>query len=287
MKKRKILPYVFISPFFILYLIFGIYPMVSGVGISLKNSTGGFGLQNYQAVVTDERFWKAITNVLFYLIGGLFLILPVALLAAILLNSKAMEKKKGLVSTVFFIPYVTPVVVTGIVFKVLFRTNFGIINTILKNLHLISRPIKFLTDPSWGIPVIVIICCWRYFGLNSLYFLSGLQGISEDINEAAKIDGANKWNVFWHITLPLLKPITTFVVFTSITGSFSIFAEVMSLTNGGSAGAKDCMLYPMIYLYNTMFKNGQTSKAAAMGFLIAAIVMIITSIQRWLFREKD
>lgn len=285
MKKRKYYPYLFISPFFILYLIFGIYPMLSGIGISLTNDRGSLGLQNYQAVFADEKFWKAITNVLAYMVGSMFIILPIALLAAILLNSKTMEKRKGAVSTIFFIPYVTPIIVVGIVFKLIFRTNKGIINTALMSLNLIDRPIKFLTDPAWGIPVIIIICCWRYFGLNSLYFLSGLQGIPEELGEAAKIDGANKWNTFRYITLPLLKPIATFVVFTSITGSFSIFGEVMTLTN--STGAKDCMLYPMIYLYNTMFKNNQTAKAAAMGFVIAAIVMLITSVQRWLFREKD
>lgn len=285
MKKRKYYPYLFISPFFILYLIFGIYPMLSGIGISLTNDRGSVGLQNYQAVFADEKFWKAITNVLAYMVGSMFIILPIALLAAILLNSKTMEKRKGAVSTIFFIPYVTPIIVVGIVFKLIFRTNKGIINTALMSLNLIDRPIKFLTDPAWGIPVIIIICCWRYFGLNSLYFLSGLQGIPEELGEAAKIDGANKWNTFRYITLPLLKPIATFVVFTSITGSFSIFGEVMTLTN--STGAKDCMLYPMIYLYNTMFKNNQTAKAAAMGFVIAAIVMLITSVQRWLFREKD
>lgn len=285
MKKRKYYPYLFISPFFILYLIFGIYPMLSGIGISLTNDRGSLGLQNYQAVFADEKFWKAITNVLAYMVGSMFIILPIALLAAILLNSKTMEKRKGAVSTIFFIPYVTPIIVVGIVFKLIFRTNKGIINTALMSLNLIDRPIKFLSDPSWGIPVIIIICCWRYFGLNSLYFLSGLQGIPEELGEAAKIDGANKWNTFRYITLPLLKPIATFVVFTSITGSFSIFGEVMTLTS--NTGAKDCMLYPMIYLYNTMFKNNQTAKAAAMGFVIAAIVMLITSVQRWLFREKD
>lgn len=285
MKKRKYYPYLFISPFFILYLIFGIYPMLSGIGISLTNDSGSLGFQNYQAVFADEKFWKAITNVLAYMVGSMFIILPIALLAAILLNSKTMEKRKGAISTVFFIPYVTPIIVVGIVFKLIFRTNKGIINTAFMSLNLIDRPIKFLTDPAWGIPVIVIICCWRYFGLNSLYFLSGLQGIPEELGEAAKIDGANKWNTFRYITLPLLKPIATFVVFTSITGSFAIFGEVMTLTS--STGAKDCMLYPMIYLYNTMFKNNQTAKAAAMGFVIAAIVMIITSVQRWLFREKD
>ena len=259
--------------------------MLSGVVLSLQNGDGNFSFQNYQTVFFDERFWKAISNAFVYMLGSMFIILPAALVAALLLNSKTMENRKGIVSTIFFIPYVTPVIVIGIVFKLIFRTNNGIINTALMSLNLIDRPIKFLTDPAWGIPVIVIIGVWRFFGVNSLYFLSGLQGIPVELTEAAKIDGANRWNVFRYVTLPLLKPIATFVVFTSITGSFAMFGEIMTL-NGG-AGARDCMLYPMIYLYNTMFKDRQMNEAAAMGFLIAFVLLILTSIQRWLFREKN
>ena len=118
--------------------------------------------------------------------------------------------------------------------------------------------------------------------------LSGLQGIPAELGEAARIDGAGKWKEFWYITLPLLKPIMTYIVFMAITGSFAMFGEVLTLVqNGSSVGSRDSMLFPVIYLYNSMFKNNQSNRAAAMGYVIAVILLLITSVQRWLFRDKD
>lgn len=287
-KKRKLMPYLFISPFFILYAVFGLYPAISGLILSFQTKTGGFTVSNYGTVFMDHRFWKSILNACIYMMGSIFIILPVALLAALMLNSKYMGKKSGFVSTVFFIPNVTSVIVVGIVFKLILRTNNGLINTVLQNVGVAEKAVKFLSDPAWAIPSVLLIGCWRYFGINSLYFLSGLQGIPTELGEAARIDGAGKWKEFWYVTLPLLKPIMTYIVFIAITGSFAMFGEVLTLVqNSSSVGSRDSMLYPVIYLYNTMFKNNQVSRAATMGYVIALILLIITTIQRRLFREKD
>lgn len=287
-RKKKLIPYLFISPFFILYAILGLYPALAGVLTSFQTKTGSFTAENYQVVFTDDRFWKAISNAFTYMLGSIFIILPVALLAALMLNSKFMGKKSGFVSTVFFVPNVTSVIVVGIVFKLILRTNNGMINTALQAIGLTDRPIKFLSDPMWAIPSILLIGCWRYFGINSLYFLSGLQAIPSELGEAARIDGAGRWKEFWYITLPLLKPIMTYIVFVAITGSFAMFGEVLTLVQNGSAvGSRDSMLFPIIYLYNTMFKNNQINRAAAMGYVLAVILVVITTVQRYLFREKE
>ena len=287
-RKKKLIPYLFISPFFILYAIFGLYPALAGGLTSFQTKTGSFTAENYQVVFTDDRFWKAISNAFTYMLGSIFIILPVALLAALMLNSKFMGKKSGFVSTVFFVPNVTSVIVVGIVFKLILRTNNGMINTALQAIGLTDRPIKFLSDPMWAIPSILLIGCWRYFGINSLYFLSGLQAIPSELGEAARIDGAGRWKEFWYITLPLLKPIMTYIVFVAITGSFAMFGEVLTLVQNGSAvGSRDSMLFPIIYLYNTMFKNNQINCAAAMGYVLAVILVVITTVQRYLFREKE
>lgn len=287
-RKKKLIPYLFISPFFILYAIFGLYPALAGVLTSFQTKTGSFTAENYQVVFTDDRFWKAISNAFTYMLGSIFIILPVALLAALMLNSKFMGKKSGFVSTVFSVPNVTSVIVVGIVFKLILRTNNGMINTALQAIGLTDRPIKFLSDPMWAIPSILLIGCWRYFGINSLYFLSGLQAIPSELGEAARIDGAGRWKEFWYITLPLLKPIMTYIVFVAITGSFAMFGEVLTLVQNGSAvGSRDSMLFPIIYLYNTMFKNNQINRAAAMGYVLAVILVVITTVQRYLFREKE
>lgn len=289
MKKRKILPYLFISPFFILYLIFGLYPAVSGIFLSLQDKAGQFTLANYQTVFADTRFHKAISNAFFYMLGSMFIILPLALGAALMLNSKYMERKRGFVSTVFFMPNVTSVVIVGIVFKLILRTNNGLLNMIL---DAVSggriEPIQFLKSPDWALFSLLLIGTWKFFGVNSLYFLSGVQGIPTELGEAARIDGASKWKEFRYITLPLLKPITKFITFTCIVGSFSIFGEVLTLIgNSNAMGARDSMLYPMVYLYNLMFKNVKMNQAAAMGYVIAVILLLITGVQRWMFRDKE
>lgn len=286
--KRKLMPYLFISPFFILYAIFGLYPALSGLMLSLQTKAGHLTFVNYQTVLTDARFWKSIFNASAYMLGSIFIILPVALMAALMLNSRFMGKKSGFVSTAFFIPNVTSVIVVGIVFKLILRTNNGLINTALQDLGVIGRAVKFLSDPVWAIPSVILIGCWRYFGINSLYFLSGLQGIPAELGEAARIDGAGRWKEFRYITLPLLKPIMTYIIFIAITGSFAMFGEVITLVqNGSSVGSRDSMLYPVIYLYNTMFKNNQVNRAATMGYVIAVMLFIITTVQRYLFREKE
>jgi len=287
LKSRRKLPYLFISPFFILYTVFGLYPFVSGLILSLQKKDLFVGFSNYQSVLTDTRFWKAISNASLYMLGSIFIILPIALLAALLLNNTLIHRIRGIVSTVFFVPNVTSVIVIGITFKVILRTNNGVINQILMNLGLISKSISFLRNPSWAVWSMIFIGAWRYFGVNSLYFLSGLQNIPGELNEAARIDGASKWQEFAHITLPMLKPISTYIIFTAITGSFSIFGEVLTMLGSDSTGARDSMLYPVLYLYNTMFRDGNMYKAATMGYVIAVILLLITSIQRALMRDKD
>lgn len=286
-KFRKVLPYLFICPFFILYAIFGLYPLASGLVMSFQDNELFVGIANYQNVLTNDRFWKAILNAALYTLGSVFIILPVALGAAVMLNSKLMGKLKGPMSTTFFIPNVTSVLVVGIVFKYILKTNGGILNELLQAVGLIDKNIRFLNDPNWAIPSLVIIGTWRYFGVNSLYFLSGLQSISSDLGEAARIDGANAWQEFWRIKFPLLKPIMVYIVFTAITGSFAMFGEVYTLVGEGGTGARDSMLFPVVYLYNTMFRDNKMNEAATMGYILAVILLIITSIQRYVMRDKD
>lgn len=285
--KRRILPYLFISPFFILYGIFGLYPLLYGLVLSFQKKGAFVGFANYQKVLTDERFWKSVSNAALYTCGSVFVILPVALGAALMLNSKYIGRKKGFMSTVFFVPNVTSVIVAGIVFQYILKANGGILNELLLSMGIIHKNIRFLNDPNWAVISIVIMGTWRYFGINSLYFLSGLQSISPDLEEAARIDGANAWQEFWRIKLPLLRPIMIYVVFTAITGSFSIFGEVYTLVGAGSTGARNSMLYPVIYLYNTMFRDNKMNEAATMGYLLAVILLVITSIQRFVMRDKD
>jgi ABC-type sugar transport system permease subunit len=283
-KKRKrpfelkqIQPYLFISPFFVMFALFGLYPLVSGIMISLQERGAFAGLVNYGKIISDNLFRISIVNAFLYTLGSVFVILPVALGAALLLNCRLMGAKSGPVCTVFFVPSVTSVIVVGIVFKFILRERGGVLNALLGLLSL--GPFSFLSDPKYGIGVMVFIGIWRYFGVNSLYFLSGLQGIPAELGEAARIDGANSWQEFWRVKFPLLQPIAKFIVFTAITGSFALFGDVITLVGDGG-GPRNSYLYPVIHLYKTMFRQNQVNYAASMGYAIALILLLLTTLQR-------
>jgi ABC-type sugar transport system permease subunit len=260
-----------------MFAVFGLYPLVSGLLISLQDKGAFAGPVNYIKLAGDKLFAKSIANAFLYTLGSVFIILPVALGAALLLNSRLMGTKSGAVSTIFFLPNVTSVIVVGIVFKFIFRERGGVLNAILGLVSL--GPFNFLTDPKYGIGVMVVIGIWRYFGVNSLYFLSGLQGIPAELGEAARIDGASHWQEFWRIKFPLLQPISKFIVFTAITGSFAMFGDVITLVGYGG-GTRYSYLYPVIHLYNMMFRENQVNYAAAVGYIIAVILLILTTLQR-------
>ena len=287
LSQRRVLPYLFVSPFFIIFGIFGLYPFISGFSLAMLKRDEFAGFENFVKLLGDSRFWKSIQNAAIYTCGSVFIILPIALMAALMLHSKFISKVRNISSTIFFLPNVTSVLVIGIVFKFLLRTNNGPVNELLRTFGLIRENIKFLSDPRWAIPSLVLIGSWRYFGINSLFFLSGLQGIPAELNESARIDGAGPIKEFAFITFPLLRPIMTYIVFTAIVGSFSMFGEVMTLTSVEGTGARDSMLFPLLYLYNMMFRNNQMNMASAMGYILAVILLIITTVQRTLMRERD
>ena len=266
-----------------MFAVFGLYPLISGVIISLQENRVFVGLVNYRKLISDNLFRISIVNAFLYTLGSVFIILPVALGAALLLNSKFMGRKSGPVSTIFFIPNVTSVILVGIVFKFLLRERGGVLNALLELFSL--GPFNFLTDPKYAIWVMVFIGIWRYFGVNGLYFLSGLQVIPVELGEAARIDGASPWQEFWRIKFPLLRPITKFIVFAAITGSFALFGDVITMVSN-SGGPRYSYLYPLIFLYNTMFRENQLNYAAAIGYVIALILLILTTIQRTVMKDE-
>ena len=186
----------------------------------------------------------------------------------------------------FFSPNITAGVVVGIIFTLVFSAEYGLFNNyILKPLGLPA--IRWLQDPQWIMPAIIIVGLWRYTGINALYFMSGLQNIPEEVREAASIDGANRWQVFRFVTLPLLRPILVFVLTFAIIGSYNLFAEP-SILVGAQGGPNNAGLFMTMYLYLTGFRFMKFSYAAAIGVALAVIILTLTLIQLRLlgvFRE--
>ena len=233
--SQKLAPYVFVLPFALTVVIFWMFPIGNGILLSFQDvlKDEWVGLGNYQRLLSDKIFLKAVYNSAKYMVGTLVLLIPFPMLFATLLNSKLM-KKPGLFKSIYFIPALTSVVVAGTIFRLM----FGEMNTSLANQIIAAfgmSPIKWLKGEWTSYFALLLLACWRWTGVNILYFLAGLQSISTDIYEAASIDGASKWQQFVKISFPLVKPTTVYVLTISIYAGLSMFTESYMLWKGNNS----------------------------------------------------
>ena len=279
--RRKTIPYLFISPFFIGFLIFWAYPVARALWLSFFQQTGigvppifaGFG--NYIQLWSDERFLKALFNTSYYAAGSVFIIVPLALLLAIVLSLGL--RFRHFFRLFFFVPVITSSVVVAIMFVLIFDHRYGLLNNMV--LAPLGLPrLKWFLDPRLVMPSIIIIGIWKWTGINALYFIAGLQNIPRELGEAATIDGANGWQSFRYITLPLLRPVLLFVVVLAIIGSYNLFAEPYLLAGQGG-GPSDSGLFMTVYLYMTGFRFLKFGYASAIGYTMVVIVLVLSLIQ--------
>lgn len=234
------------------------------------------GFDNYSRLLTDKMFFKAVYNSLKYMIGTLILLIPFPLLFASMLNSKLM-KGQGFFKSVYFLPALTSVVVAGTIFRLM----FGEMDTSLANqiMELLGKsPIKWLKGEWTGYFALLIVACWRWTGVNILYFLAGLQSIPTDIYEAASIDGASKWQQFIKISFPLVKPTTVYVLTISIYAGLSMFLESFMLWKGNNS-PQNIGLTIVGYLYRQGIEKRAMGYACAVGLVLLLVVMVINMIQ--------
>lgn len=275
--SRRIAPYVFISPFYILFLVFSVYPLIQALQLSLMKWAGTgdkvfVGTQNYVDLASDEIFLQTLFNTTYYAIGAVFVILPMALLLALVINS-ALVRVKGVFRVGFILPNLTSTVAATIMFLLVFNKHYGLLNEGLKAVNV--EPVGWLDKELVKFSVLVV-AAWRYTGMNMLYFLAGLQSIPVDIYEAAAVDGAGTWAKFRHITLPMLRPVAMFVIIVTVIGSFQLFAEPMILASGGP---KNASLTITNYLYRTGFQFVRMGYASAIGYVLAVIIFVLTLVQ--------
>lgn len=278
-QNRQLAPYIFISPFFVLFIMFMAYPLISSVWISMFQ-TRGFksrvfvGLDNFVQLIHDPLFWRSLFNTAYFAAGSLLVQLPIALLLALVLNSKLVRGK-----SFFRLSFFTPVLVSGvfiaIIFYLLYDRRYGLVN------RLIGSEIQWLQDKNLVMPAIIVAGVWRWAGFNMVYFLAGLQSIRQELYEAAAVDGANSWQSFIHITLPSLKPIIMFVTITSMIGSFQLFDLPYVLTGGGGPDNSGSTI--VMYLYKNGFQFMKLGYAAAIGWVLVAIIALISMVQLKLF----
>jgi cellobiose transport system permease protein len=291
-KKRSALArfwpqYVAISPFYLLFAVFGLFPILFSLFISFHDWDGvgpmtWVGLQQYAYLVSDPRFWNAVGNTFIIWFLSTVPMLLLALLLAFTLHQNI--RFKGFYRVAFFLPNVTSMVAMAIVFGSVFSDSFGLVNSALTALHLDSVP--WLTS-NWGIKVtIAVMVIWRWTGYNAIIFLAGLQAISEDVYDAAKVDGAPAWRIFAQITVPLLRPVILFTVITSTIGGLGLFTEPQVLL-GDAGGPNESGMTMVLYQYNQAFTNFDFGYGSAIGWALFIISSVFALINWRLISERN
>lgn len=291
LKKYRV-AYVYILPFYILFLVFGIFPMVSGFLLSFFRWDGlgpmhFLGLENYINLFKDTLFWKALSNTVFIGIIAHIPILLGGLVLAYILNSK-LVKGQNIFKTIYFMPMVTSSVAITIIFQNLFGFNYGLINYILSLFG--KEPVNWLGGDGSLIKVAVIIMfAWKWIGWNMVIYLAGMQGISNDIYEAARIDGATHGKLIFSIVMPLLKPIILFTLIQSSIGMFNLFTEPFVLTGSNwGGGINNGGLTLMMYLLSKAPQGGTAyGYASAIAYVITFIIIVISLILTKTMSDKD
>jgi multiple sugar transport system permease protein len=232
------------------------------------------GTQNYEALFSDGIFWRALRNTLYFAgVGGPLTVL-VALGTALLVNSK-LTRFKGLFRTIYFAPVVTSLVAVAVVFRYLFHVRVGLVNQLLEAIGI--TPIDWLGDPRWAMPAIVLLAVWKNFGYSMIIFVAGLQSIPEEIYEAARIDGASRWQQFRHVTLPMLAPTFLFVGIVTAVGYLQLFAEPYIMTPDG--GPLKSTLSVVMLMYEQGFRWWNLGYAAAIAFVLFVVIGVATLVQ--------
>jgi multiple sugar transport system permease protein len=237
------------------------------------------GFDNYRDVLAATLFWKSLLNTLYFVAVGVPLSLAASLGAALLLNSP-LARFKGLFRTALFAPVVTTVVAVAVIWRYLFNTRYGFLNYALNQFSI--EAIDWLGDPHWAMPAIILFAIWKSFGYNMVILLAGLQGIPQELYEAARIDGASATRQFRYITLPMLAPILAMVLILTIAGYFQLFAEPYVMTQGGPLQSTVSVLY---FMYEEGFKWWNLGSASAVAFILFLFIFVVTVVQVRLSRR--
>ena len=269
-----------------LVLLFMIYPILNSLWLSLHSGKGvivqfvGFG--NITRLMNDQVFITALTNTLIFLIVQVPLMILLSLATASCLNSPNV-RFRSFFRMAIFLPCVTSLVAYSILFKSMFGYD-GIVNSALMTIGLIEHPIAWLTDPFWSKVTIILAITWRWTGYNMIFYLAAMQNIDKSIYEAAKLEGVSPVQTFFHITVPLLKPVILFTSVMSTIGTLQLFDEVMNITNGGPANAT---LTLSMYIYNLSFKFVPNfGYAATVSYVIVFFAAVLALVQFKFVQDK-
>ena len=291
--SRNRVAYAYIAPFYVLFAVFGLFPIVMGVGLgffSWRGTTAPIftGIKNYIDLFDSKLFIKSLSNTAIMGITGNFFNLFGGLVLAYILNSKLI-RHPNIFKTIYFLPMVTSAVAAAVVFRALFSNNAGMINYVLQILGF-ERIFWLGGTGAYIKTAVIIMFSWQWIGWNMVIYLAGMQGISNDVIESAIVDGASHVRIFLRITMPLLKPIILFTLIQSTIGMINLFTEPFMLTgaNRMDGGANSQGLTAMMFMLNQApYGNNNYGFAAACANVLCAVIIVISIINTNLLGEKD
>jgi multiple sugar transport system permease protein len=286
-RPRVLFPWLVLTPILIYYCVFLIYPLVYAIWVSMHlwiierpASSPFVFLQNYtDLLLPTSRFMGAFINTLKYVVIRTVVLVPAGLLLALLLSRFVRSQRFYLFCV--FAPVVCPGAAIAVLWTVLLHPRFGLINNIIMNMGLPRQ--GFLTSPDQALYAIVGVDIWQSMGFGAVIFLAGLLGIPEQFIEAARIDGANRWQLFWKITLPLLAPTTLFVTVVTLIGAFQVFDLILVMTDGGPGYSTYVLSY---LIYNQGMLRNQMGSATAIALIMFIIILVFTRLQFRLMRPR-
>ncbi len=292
--RRQQMAFVLLAlvPMAVIFLVFWIYPMVDGLWGSFTNwsafnpARGFVGLKHYRALFSDDIFLKSLQNTLVFALAYVPASIVLALIVAV--GIEATGRLRPLFRTIYFLPVVTSVIATGLIWAWLYQPALGLFNQLLQLAGL--PPQRFLLSPEQALMCIVVYSLWKNLGFNMVLFMAGLSGIDQSFSEAARVDGANRWQVFSRITLPLLRPTMVFVLITGIIETLQVFGPIFVMTsreaNDAPGGPLNSTMVVAIYQWQVGFRELNLGYAAAMGIVLFLIILVLTLLQTPLLRQR-
>jgi multiple sugar transport system permease protein len=281
--------YVFVAPALGLLAVFFLLPTLAALVLSFTDfdvyavadlrRLRLVGLANYVRLLHDARFWSALRNTVWFVLVAGPASIGVSLAAALLVDAKVV-RGCAIFRTILFLPVVTTLVAVAVVWRYLYHPRYGLLNQLLGAVGI--APIDWLGDPAWALPALALLAVWKNFGFNMLIFLAGLQAIPERLSEAARLDGAGRWQELWHVTVPMLAPTFVFVGVITTIGYLQLFAEPYVMTQGGPANST---LSVVLLMYEEGFRWWNLGYGAAVAFVLFALILTVSLLQLWLQRR--
>lgn len=278
--------YLFLAPGLLLFAVFTVFALGFAFYLTFHEwsiiapDKPFVGLDNYRDLLEDERFRRAAYNTLYFTGASVPVTMTVGLAVALLLNQPL--RARGLLRVMYFLPVVTPFVVVAIIWKWLYNGDFGLFNYYLLKTKIIDEPALWLADKNLAMPSIILMSVWAGVGFSMVVYLAALQAVPEELYDAAKVDGAGAWTRLRHVTIPMLRPATLFLMVMGIIGSFQIFTQIFIMTQGGPVDRTTTMMF---YIYEAAFKFYEMGYASTLAYALFAMLFVFTLMQLRLYRK--